>query len=272
MGRILVHNSVYVGGAEPQWSPMQATVVLLTCSALVGALWGLLVWLSKRSPAGVSIALALALTIQCTGISIMLAGYLQGGAAALPLSAATVGTVASLCLLTSRPNLRASIGICVVGLGSLLMIGRFFGGLSTEVALILMLAPLLCWGTELPQLRCRPAWVVGSLRLLLVAIPLAALLLQAKRKFDRDTAPLLMHRSEAQEYGGAASPAACVVRLQLLIAGDRSARGRCLCPPIGQHDTSHRASHKLACLARYPEDRFVTADFARPPGFFEADS
>src|SRR4051794_2230426 len=33
MGRILVHNSVYVSGTEPQWSPMQATVVLLTCSA-----------------------------------------------------------------------------------------------------------------------------------------------------------------------------------------------------------------------------------------------
>jgi hypothetical protein len=68
--------------------------------------------------------------------------------------------------------------------------------------LILMLAPLLCWGTELSQLRCRPAWVVGSLRLLLVAIPLTALLLQAKRKFDRDTAPLLMQRSESQGYVG----------------------------------------------------------------------
>jgi hypothetical protein len=202
MGRVLVHSSVYVSGAEPQWSPMQATVVLLTCSALVVVVWGLLVWLSIRSPAGVAIALALALTIQSTGISIMLAGYLQGGAVAFPVSAATVGTVASLCLFTSHPNVRASIGICVVGLGGLLIIGRFFGGLSTEVALILMLSPLLCWGTELPQLRCRPAWVVGALRLLLVAIPLAALLLQAKRKFDRDTAPLLMERSESQDYVG----------------------------------------------------------------------
>jgi hypothetical protein len=202
MSRILVHNSVYVSGAEPQWSSMEATVVLLTCSVLIAVVWGLLVWLSVRSPAGVSIALALALTIQTTGISIMLAGYLQGGAAAFPLSAATVGTVASLCLLTSHPNVRASIGICVVGLGSLLMIGRFFGGLSTEVALILLLAPLLCWGTELPQLRCRPACVIGSLRLFFVAIPLAVLLLHAKHKFDRDTAPLLMQGSESQYYGG----------------------------------------------------------------------
>jgi hypothetical protein len=202
IGRILVHNSVYVCGAEPQWSPLQAIVVLLTCSALVVAVWGLLVWLSIRSPAGVSIPIALALTIQSTGISIMLAGYLQGGAVAFLFSAATVGTVAALCLLTSHPDVRGSIGICVIGLGGLLIIGRFFGGLSTEVALILMLAPLLCWGTELPHLRCRPAWVVGSLRLLLVAIPLVALLLQAKRKFDRDTAPLLMQRSESQDYVG----------------------------------------------------------------------
>jgi hypothetical protein len=202
MGRILLHDSVYINGAEPQWSPMQGTLVLVTCSALIVVVWGLLVWLSVRSSAGVSIALALALTIQSTGIFIMLAGYIQGGAAAFPLSAATVGAVASLCLLTRHPNVCASIGICVVGLGSLLMIGRFFGGLSTEVALILILAPLLCWGTELPQLRCRPAWVVGSLRLLLVAIPLAALLLQAKRKFDHDTAPLMMQGSGAQDDGG----------------------------------------------------------------------
>jgi hypothetical protein len=199
MGRILLHDSVYISGAEPQWSLLQATVVLLTCSALIAVVWGLLVWLSVRFPAGGSVALALALTLQTTGISIMLAGYLQGGAAAFALSAATVGTVASLSLLTGHQNVGAPIGICVVGLGSLLMIGRFFGGLSTEVALILMLAPLLCWGTELPPLRFRPAWVVGSLRLLLVAIPLAALLLQAKRKFDRDTAPLLIQRSDSRD-------------------------------------------------------------------------
>lgn len=200
MGRILLHDSVYVSGAEPQWSLMQAAVVLFTCSALIVLVWGSLAWLSVHSPVSVSIPLALALTIQCTGISIMLAGYLQGGAAAFPLSAATVGTVSSLRLLTSSPNVLCPIGICVVGLGSLLIIGRFFGGLSTEVALILLLTPLLCWGTELPPLRCRPAWVVGSLRLLLVAIPLTMLLLQAKREFDRNTAPLLMQVNESQGY------------------------------------------------------------------------
>jgi len=55
----------------------------------------------------------------------------------------------------------------------------------------------------LPQLRCRPGWVIGLLRLLLVAIPLAALMLQAKRKFDRETAPLLMQGSESQGCGEA---------------------------------------------------------------------
>jgi hypothetical protein len=202
MGRILLHNSVYLSGAEPQWSPTQAAAVLLTCGIFIAGLWASLVWLSVRSPAGVSIALALALTIQSAGLAIMLAGYLEGGAAALPLSAATVGTVASLCLVRNCQNVHASIGICVVGLGSLLLIGRFFGGLSTAVALTLLLAPLLCWGTELPQLQCRPAWLVGSLRLLLVAIPLSGVLLQAKGKFDRETAPLLMQRSESQDNGG----------------------------------------------------------------------
>jgi hypothetical protein len=178
---------------------MQAVMVLLTCGALIATVWALLVLLSERSPASVSIPLALALTIQCTGICIMLAGYLQGGAAAFPLSAATVGTIGSLRLLTSSPNVHAPIGVCVVGLGSLLMIGRFFGGLSTEVALILMLTPVMCWATELPQMRCRQAWVIVSLRLLLVAISLAALLLQAKHKFDRDTASAAIIEGKSAE-------------------------------------------------------------------------
>jgi hypothetical protein len=210
MGRVLLHNSVYVSGAEPEWSPMQATLVLLTCGALIAGGWASLVGLSVRSAAGASVPLALALTIQSTGLAIMLAGYLRGGAAALPLSAATVGTVASLGLFTSSPDVRAPIGICVVGLGSLLMIGRFFGGLSTAVALVLLLAPLLCWATEILPLRSRRAWIVGSVRLVLVAIPLSGVLLQAKGKFDRETAPLLtqipLRRSEPKTTAESAEP------------------------------------------------------------------
>ena len=55
----------------------------------------------------------------------------------------------------------------------------------------MLLSPLLCWVTEIPQLRQRKPWLVGLLRLVLVAIPLLVVLAAAKRDFDRDMAPLL---------------------------------------------------------------------------------
>lgn len=191
MGRILWHGSVYVSAADSEWTPAQTFAALLICAALTAALWGLLAWLAQRSPPGGSLPLALSVTLACGGAEIMLAGYIQGGAATLPICAALVGVVAALGLFAKTPNMQAPIGIGVVGLSGLLFIGRFFGGLTTGVALVLLGAPLLCWLTELPWLRRRPRWLVGALRLALVAIPLVILLVLAKREFDRETAPLL---------------------------------------------------------------------------------
>lgn len=196
LGRIVLHGSAYLSGG---WTSWQAAGVLAACAVSTAAVWILLVWLAQRSPPGASISLALAMTIFSAGGAILLAGYVSGGAASLPLAATLVGTAAAWQVSASRCNGQAAIGIGVVGLSGLLMIGRFFGGLSTGVALVLLLTPLLCWTTELPQLRGRDPWFVGSLRLLLVAIPLTVILVLAKRDFDRDTAPLL----------GQAIPRAC---------------------------------------------------------------
>jgi predicted PurR-regulated permease PerM len=85
----------------------------------------------------------------------------------------------------------AIVGVGVVGLFGLLFVGHFFGRLSTGYGLAMLLSPLLCWVTEMPPLRHRKPWVVGSLRLVLIAIPLLVVLAAAKRDFDRDMAPLL---------------------------------------------------------------------------------
>ena len=83
------------------------------------------------------------------------------------------------------------VGVGVVGLFGLLFLGRFFGRLSTGCALAMLLSPLMCWVAEIPRLRPRQPWLLGSLRLVLVAIPLLVVLAAAKRDFDRDMAPLL---------------------------------------------------------------------------------
>jgi hypothetical protein len=196
--RILLHGSVYLS-ADGEWSPGPARMVLAVCAVLLAGSWGLLSWLSQRSSAAVSIPLALFLSTLCAGLTVMMAGYIKGGAAAWPLGGALLATTIAAWLASQctgeRGNfgLPAMIGVGVVGLFGLLFIGRYFGALSTERALVILLAPLLCWITECPPLVRWNAWLKGILRLGLVAIPLVVVLVQAKRDFDRDMAPLLVN-------------------------------------------------------------------------------
>lgn len=193
---ILLYGSVYLKGSDTDWSLWQIGMSQGLCGALLAGEWALLSRLSHRSP-GVSIPFALALSIQCAGLTVMMAGYIKGGAAAFPLAATITATTITAALIARRPRTRtnafpsAILGIGVVSLFGLLFIGRLFGRLSTDGALVILLAPLLCWITEAPLLRHRKPWLVGSLRLILVAIPLVVMLVVAKRQFDRDMAPLL---------------------------------------------------------------------------------
>ena len=188
--RILLHGSVYLSGSGHESTLWLSGTVLAACGALLAGVWGLLSWLSQRSP-GVSISLALSLATQCAGLTVMLAGYINGGAAAFPLATTLVATTIAATLFAKRSGAPSVLGIGVVGLFGLLFVGRFFGGISTGCALAMLLAPLLCWATEVPRLRNQKPWLVGSLRLVLVAIPLVVVLAMAKRDFDRDMAPLL---------------------------------------------------------------------------------
>jgi hypothetical protein len=121
----------------------------------------------------------------------MMAGYIKGGAAALPLVGVLVAATLVARLSGRRAYVPAIVGVGVVSLFGLLFIGRYFGRLSTGGALVMLLAPLLCWVTELPWLRDRKPWVVGTVRLALVAIGLIVVLVIAWRDFDRDMRPLL---------------------------------------------------------------------------------
>jgi len=188
--RILLHGSVYLNGASGGWSAGEAVITLAAWSTLPGVLWVLLHWLSQRSCSGVSISLALALAIQSAGLTIMLAGYIKGGAAAIPLTA-TIATTAIGAGLAASRFAPAIVGVGVVNLFGVLFVGRFFGQISTGSALAILLAPLLCWATEIRQLRSRSPRLVGTLRLILVAIPLVVVLAVAKREFDRKMGPLL---------------------------------------------------------------------------------
>ena len=194
--RILLHGSVYLSGGHDQWAMCQSFVVMAVCAGLLAGVWGLLSALPKRS-AGDPVLLVLGLTILCAGLTIMMAGYIQGGGAAISLAATIVATTIAAWVIQKRSggptqiHSPAIMGVGVVGLFGVLFIGRFFGRISNSCALAMLLSPLLCWVTELPFLRHRNPWLLGSIRLIIVSIALACILFAAKRDFDRDMAPLL---------------------------------------------------------------------------------
>lgn len=200
--RILLHASVYLDASNGEWTLRQAGSVWALSGGLLAGVWGLLAWLAHRRP-GISIPMTLGLASQCAGMTVMLMGYIKGGAAALPLAATLISTSLAARLVSRRTGVSATaeqkvrfgtaaiLGVGVVGLFGLLFIGRFFGRVTTSDALTIFIAPLLCWVTEMPGLRHRKAWLVGTVRLVVVAIPLLFVLAMAKRDFDRDMGPLL---------------------------------------------------------------------------------
>ena len=185
-GRVLLHGSSYLDGSSSDWTVGQTWVALVVCALLLAAVWTLLAWLMQRS-GGVSIPIAVSQTCVAGGMAVMLSGYLTGGKAALPVAAGLAGAAIASRLVTSRNVGTGAVGIGVIGLFGILVLGRFFGELSTGRALLLFLAPLLCWVTELSLFRNRKPWIVAAVRLGLVAIPLAIVLFLAQRDFARNS-------------------------------------------------------------------------------------
>ena len=200
VGWILLHDSVYlsrVGSDNPDAWTLTQTVAIL-CGGFGGLIvvWSLLCRLSRRS-ASCSITLSLAMAVLCAGLATMMAGYIKGGIAAIPLTAGISGVALASQVLTTglgdpgKPYLQGAIGIGVIGLFSLLCIGHFFGQLSGLHAIVIFLTPLLCWISEFPGLASTPPLRKFTMHLIAVTIPLAAVLFVAKRDFDQKMAPLL---------------------------------------------------------------------------------
>ena len=90
-------------GNADAWTLAQTIAILGGGFAGLITVWSLLCRLSERSAAG-SITLSLAMAILCTGLATMMAGYIKGGAAAIPLAAALVGITLASPLLAKGPG------------------------------------------------------------------------------------------------------------------------------------------------------------------------
>jgi hypothetical protein len=188
-GRVLLHGSVHL--QEPsstdtaEWPPVLALGCL---AATLATVWTLLAMLMRRAP-GRAVPLALGITCAGAAMIVMLSGYATGGMLGLPLAAALTGVVAGSLLLPHGADPGAALGPGVVGLFALLVIGHFFGELTVRHAVLLFLAPLLCWLPELPLVRRTWPWLRAFARVAVVAALVAVVVVEAGRTFAKASLP-----------------------------------------------------------------------------------
>ena len=211
---VLLYGSIYLN-PPGKWIEWREWAAISLSAAFLAVAWMSMHSLASRS-SDISIPISISLVTVAAGLMVMMAGYLKGGAAAFPLAASLIGTAIALQWVSSvarkkrvidanaQPTLAsasaAPVGLGMLGLFGILFVGRFFGGLTTGTALVVLLTPVLCWVGELPRLRNSQPGKIFLLRLALVIIPLGVVLASAKRDFDRDMVPLMM-RLFPHDYG-----------------------------------------------------------------------
>ena len=188
---ILLYNSSYLadlsGPHSAEWPPALAAAILLALAAALAVVWGLLALLQARTSER-SASATLVLTTGAAALTVMLSGYYRGGLLGLPPTGAVAGaTLASFAAPAERGQ-DGSLGVGVIGLFSVLLIGRFFGSLPTASALCLLLAPLLAWVGEAPGVRRLRPILRAAARLGLVAVPLILVVTYAMIRFAEESA------------------------------------------------------------------------------------
>jgi hypothetical protein len=187
--RLLLHNTFYLIDSNPDVPPWPAPTMVMILGGLGAALltvWSTLALLTYRTGDGFA---PLALSAACAGsaATMMMSGYLTAGQIGLPIAAGLAGSALVWLVIPQPRNLSGLVGIGIVCLFSLLILGRFFGKLTTPHAIVLFAAPLLCWLPELPGVRGLWPSMRGVLRVLLVVIPVALVAAQAKLTFDEES-------------------------------------------------------------------------------------
>ena len=171
-GPLLLLGSVYLTGGAGGWSGWERLIYLSALGMLILIPWLALTRLQQLEPSP-AIGMALAATSLAAGMTTMLSGYASAGQLALPLATRTA----------TSPGMPGAVGVGWICLAGLLVIGRFFGSLTTLHGLLLGATPLLCWLAAYGPLS---AWNIWPRRLLLVALillPLGTVVWQAQGSF-----------------------------------------------------------------------------------------
>lgn len=187
----LLFGSVYLRDGVDSWLTPLRLIALSGCAAALAFAWESTPRLATRIGAA-SLLTAISAAILSAGLVVLLAGYIKGGAAAIPWSAMLAGFAL---VMRTKPAAQAGsrislasqpvAGLAIVALFGVLFVGRFFGGIGNYEALAIFAPPSLLWLLELRVVKRWPRWVRRLLAVALIVAPLAIVIFQAKAAFDR---------------------------------------------------------------------------------------
>lgn len=191
-GPVLLYDTIYLaelaGPGSRAWSATQIVLILGGLAAALLLVWTALILLARR-PAGRTVPLGLALACGGAGAAVMLSGYFTGGQIGVPLAAALAYFGLAVLVVQEMSDVDAAVAVGVLGLFALLVIGRFFGTLSTMHVVLLFAAPLLGWLPELIDAHWMRPWMRSVMQVALVAIPVVFVVGEARQKFAVDSKP-----------------------------------------------------------------------------------
>ncbi len=187
---VLLHGTSYLsdqgGPGTADWSTTQACLILGGLAAGLLAVWVLLGLLSARAQ-GVSTALCLAIASAGAGLAVMISGYMSGGQNGLALAGAVSGAAVATLALRWQSRGARPLGVAVVAFYSLVVIGRFFGELSSTHAIVLFASPLLAWLPELPPARRLPRRARSLTDMVMVGLCVSAIVALEIKKFAENS-------------------------------------------------------------------------------------
>jgi hypothetical protein len=184
-------------GAPSEWTSTQAITIVLSLGAALAIAWTLLNSAAQR-PGGFAVPAALAVASLATGLCMMLSANASGGFLGLAVGGTIAGIVVAALIVARMTDVSALVGLGLVGLFGLLMGGRFFSELSTTNAVLLFVAPLLCWAASVAPLRKLKPAARFCATLLVCVIPAAVAAGMAQYEFQMET-------PESPEYSAAGS-------------------------------------------------------------------
>lgn len=186
---IILFGSVHLQAA-PEWSLLPGLtlggLLITVCACALTAFVATLAEISS----GISVvprATLCVLTLQVAGLTVMLGGWVRGGAMALPCAGSCAGLLLTGVALSRETPVAVTIRWACLSLCGVVLLGYFFGRLTLLQAVLLLLAAVI----PPPMPGLRSARRRSVCRCLLTLLILAAVLVPALVAFAERMRPLM---------------------------------------------------------------------------------